>query len=76
MLTHICPIGPRPNTATVPSGGIVGVLHRLPGGREDVREQQSRARVEPVVDLHRAEVRLRHAEVLRLAAGTPPYMWV
>ena len=49
--------------------GHLGVLERLPGRREHVGEEE-----EPVVGgavrhLHRQEVRERHAEVLRLAAG-------
>ena len=63
------PTGPRPRTATVPPARDLGELHALPRGRQDVGQVE-----EPLVrvlvgHLDRAELGLRHAQVLGLPAG-------
>jgi len=52
--------------------GHVGVLDRLPGRGEDVREVEEALVRVLVRHLDRAEVRLGHPEVLRLAARHGP----
>ena len=65
----IWPIGPRPVTSTVSPGVDVGELRRLPRRGEHVGEEQVALVGVAVRHLDRAEVRLRHAQVLGLAAG-------
>ena len=68
----IWPIGPRPNTATLPPSGIAGVLDRLPCGRQHVGEVDEALVGRALGDLDRAELRLRDAQELGLAARDLP----
>ena len=68
MRVAISPIGPRPSTSTAAALGHVGVLHRLPRGRQHVGEVDEAVVGRAFGDLDRAELRLRDAQELGLAA--------
>ena len=63
------PIGPSPSTATRAAVGHVGVLDRLPGGRQHVGEVDEAVVGRALGHLDRPVLRLRHPQVLGLAAG-------
>ena len=69
MRAAISPIGPRPSTTTLPPSRDVGVLDRLPGGRQDVGEEQEAVVRRALGHLDRAVLRLRDAQELGLPAG-------
>ena len=64
----ICPIGPRPKIGHRPALGNIGVLDRLPRGRQDVGEVEEAFVGRALGHLDRAELGLRYAQVLGLAA--------
>ena len=55
-------------TATLPPSGIWAYSHRLPGGGQDVGEEQEAVVGRALGDLDRPVVGLRDAQELRLAA--------
>ena len=69
MRALIWPIGPRPSTTTRAAVGDVGVLDGLPRGGQHVGQEEEPVVGRPVGHLDRAVLRLRHPQVLGLAAG-------
>ena len=68
----ISPIGPSPITRPAAALRDLRVLDRLPGGGQDVGEEQEAIVRRALGDLDRPVLRLRHAQELRLAARHLP----
>lgn len=65
-----CPTGPQPQIATVDARLDVCILRRHVAGRENVGEEEHLFVAQRIIlDLERAHVRVRDAQVFRLAAG-------